>query len=97
MWRWCKPTRRQSGDRSALKIERSFCGPGPSDGAAKPATTTLGKQESPMGRFSAFLYGVISYVVFFVSFLSAFWHFWTAHGTATSPLLFGSRPYRSRT
>jgi hypothetical protein len=50
-----------------------------------------------MGRFSAFLYGVISYVVFFVSFLSAFWHFWTAHGTATSPLLFGSRPDRSRT
>jgi hypothetical protein len=50
-----------------------------------------------MGRFSAFLYGVVSYVVFFASFLSASWHSWTAHGSATSPLLFGGRPDRSRT
>jgi hypothetical protein len=50
-----------------------------------------------MSRFIAFLYGLASYVVFFVTFLYASWHFWTAHGTATSPLLFGSRPDRSRT
>jgi protein-S-isoprenylcysteine O-methyltransferase Ste14 len=39
--------------------------------AAKPPTTTLGAQGNPMGRFIAFLYGLASYVAFFVAILYA--------------------------
>jgi protein-S-isoprenylcysteine O-methyltransferase Ste14 len=44
--------------------------PGPGGGAATPATTTP-ERGNPMGRFTAFLYGLASYVVFFVTFLYA--------------------------
>ena len=37
----------------------------------KSATTTLGTQGIPVGRFIAFLYGLVCYVVFFVTFLYA--------------------------
>jgi protein-S-isoprenylcysteine O-methyltransferase Ste14 len=50
---------------------KRVCGPGPSGRAAKPTIAMLEIKGNSMGRLIAFFYGLISYFVFFGTFLYA--------------------------